>query len=46
MCNTRNINHVAVNACTDEFRHLDVDFRPSLPEVQTKKIDNICRSIY
>jgi len=33
-CNTRNINHVVNNACTDVIRHLDVDLRSSSPEVQ------------
>ena len=30
------------NACTDVFHRLDTDFRSSSPEVQAKKIDNIC----
>jgi hypothetical protein len=45
MCDTRNINHLVNNACTDVFGHLDADFRSSTPQVQAKKIDNIRRMI-
>jgi len=44
-CDTTNVNHAVNNACTDVFRHLDADFRSSSPEVQAKKIDNICSMI-
>jgi len=44
-CDTRNINHAVNNACTDVFCCLNADFRSSSPEVQAKKIDNICSMI-
>jgi hypothetical protein len=44
-CDTRNINHLVNNACTDDPRHLDEDFRSSSPEVQAKMIDNISSMI-
>jgi len=44
-CDTRNINHAGSNACTAVYRHLDMDFCSSLPEVQAKKIGNICSMI-
>jgi len=44
-CDTRNINHVVDNACTDVFCHLNADFRCSLLEIQAKKINHICRMI-
>jgi hypothetical protein len=40
-CDTRNINDAGNDACTDEFRCLDVGFRSSTPEVHANKIDNI-----
>jgi hypothetical protein len=45
MCDTRNISHVVNNASTDVFRRLNTDFLSSSPEVQAKKIDNICSMI-
>jgi len=45
MCVTRNINHAVNNACTDVFCHPNADFRSSSPEVEAKKIDNICSMI-
>jgi len=44
-CDTRNINHVVNNACTDVFRRLDVDFCSSSLEIEAKTIDNICSMI-
>jgi hypothetical protein len=44
-CNTRTINHLVNNACTDDLRRLDEDFRSSSPEVQAKTIDNISSMI-
>jgi len=44
-CDTRNINPTINNACTNVFRPLNADFRSSLPEVQAKKIKNICSMI-
>jgi len=44
-CNSRNINHAIINASTEVFGGLDVDFCSSSPEVQAKKIDNI-RSMF
>jgi len=41
-CDTSNINHAVNDACRDEFHCLNVDLRSFLPEVQTRKIDNIC----
>jgi len=40
-CDTRNSNPAVNDACTDVFRHLDVDICSSLPEVPAKKIDII-----
>jgi len=40
-CNTRNMHHAVNNACKDEFRHFDADFRSCSPEVNGWKIDNI-----
>jgi len=40
-CDTRNIDHAVIIACTDVFRRLDADFRSSSPEVEAKEIDNI-----
>jgi hypothetical protein len=45
MCNTRNINHPANNACPDVFGLLDADCYTSLPQVQAKTMDNICSMI-
>ena len=45
-CNTRSNNHMVDTACTDVYHHLNVDFCSSLPEVQAKKIDNICSMIH
>jgi len=49
-CDTWTINHTFINACTDVFRHLDIDFCSSSPQVQAKEIDNIrsmmCQSIH
>jgi hypothetical protein len=44
-CDTRNINHAVNHACTDVFVRFDADFRSASPEVQPKKIDNICSMI-
>jgi len=39
---TTNSNRARKNAFTDVFRGLDTDFCSFFPEVQGKKIDNIC----
>jgi hypothetical protein len=42
---TRNIHHVANDACRDEFCLLELDCRSSSPELQAKQINNICSMI-
>jgi len=40
-CDTRNINHVVNNTCTDVYHHYDTDFHCSSPEIRAKTIDHI-----
>jgi len=44
-CNWTNNNHMVNNACTDVFYCLHLDFHSSLPDIEAKKIQNICRMI-
>lgn len=41
--NTRPINHVTINGCTDVIDPLDMDFHSSSPKVQATKMDIIHR---
>jgi len=49
-CDKRNINHTFDNAGRDVFRHLEINFRSLLPDVQAYTMDNlrsvICRRIH
>jgi len=44
-CNTRNIHPAVNNACADVVRCFDVNFRTSLPQVQTEYVDTISSMI-
>lgn len=45
-CNTRNIDRVVNNACTDVFCALNIDFSFATPEVQARKIEIACIMIH
>ena len=44
-CDSRNINHLVNNACTDVFRLFNAYFGSFFPQAQGKKIHNICNII-